>query len=67
MIVQTVIFKRKKTSKTEVGIVINDDSVIIDRSGEIVKKPIWNFKTVTGIKVDLLPILESLEEVEFKW
>lgn len=65
MIIKTIIFKRTKTSKEEVGIEI-EGSVIIDKEKNVVPAPIWNAKDILGIQLDLQPLLESLSKIKWK-
>lgn len=64
MIIKTVIFKRSKDSKTEVCIEFEGPS-IIDKNGKLVPQAIWNAKDITGIQIDLQPILDSLSKIEW--
>ncbi len=65
MIIKTIIFKRTKTSKQEVGIEI-EDSVIIDKDSKVVPFPIYNAIDVLGVILNLEPILNSLSKIKFK-
>lgn len=43
ILVTVCFFKRKERSDMESGIMINQDSLIIDQNGKPVKAPIWSF------------------------
>lgn len=40
-------FKRTKLSEYESGLIINEDSLIIDSNGKPVKAPVWNYELQT--------------------
>ena len=41
--VHLCVFRRKKNSKVERGIMIGEGSIIIDSNIKVVKAPIWNY------------------------
>lgn len=47
--VTVVAFKRNKDSDEEQGIAINDDRIIIDAAGRVVKAPLWNYRLQTHL------------------
>ena len=54
--VQTVQFRRDEESSWEIGIIINEDELIIDMDAKPVPPPIWNFRLTTDARVTLTSV-----------
>ncbi len=64
MVLKTIIFKRKKGAKTEIGFEF-EGRAIIDKNGHVVPAPIYNAKDILGIQLDLFPLIRDLSKT--KW
>jgi len=56
MYLEVVMFKRKKNSPLEKGLMINHDRLIVDKNSKPVPEPIWDMARLAGyfcVEVDL--------------
>lgn len=53
MIVEAVIFKRRKNSEWEFGLMINGDSLIIDTKSKPVTKVPWTYQRTHTLLVEI--------------